>query len=318
MFKIKTTFFISTFFCGLILIGKGLVGYNYSQKEYNLHNKTSTQINNLYSEKEILLKDPPVSEVLSEKIIVKIKVKPLNPNIISNIENKNDVQSISNLTDKDLDHLSIRKKEFVKVVLPIIINENQNILSTRSFVIDLKKKLNTFKTLNNSDIKKLNNIAKKYNIKHSNKHKLDLINEILNNVDIIPNSIVLAQAAIESGWGKSRFARDHNALFGEYTYDQDKGVLPLKRDLGAKHFIKSFSSYDNSVASYFNNINSHNAYKDFRLLRQIMRSKNNFSDILLLVNKLDSYAEDNNYIDTLSLVIKENKFDKFDSKTIFY
>ena len=318
MHKLLNFICFPLFLFGLISISNGIVGYNFNDKQIVNNNKTSSQINNLYSQKEILLKDPPVSEVLSAKLIVKIRPKPINPQIISNIENKNYSYTISNLTDKDFNHLSPRKKEFVKTVLPIIINENQNIVTTRSFINDLKKKLKTLKTLNNNEIKKLNSIAIKYNIKHLNKHKLDLIDEILTNVDVIPNSIVLAQAAIESGWGKSRFAREHNALFGEYTYDENQGVVPLNRDQGAKHYIKSFSSYDNSVTSYFKNINSHDAYKNFRSLRKIMRSKNNFSDINLLISKLDSYAEDNNYINTLNLVIKKNNFNKFNSKIISY
>ena len=141
---------------------------------------------------------------------------------------------------------------------------------------------------------------------------------MLLNVDIIPNSIALAQAAIESGWGKSRFAQEFNALFGEYTYNQNEGVVPLERKNGDTHFIKSFSSLDNSVLSYFKNINSHYAYKDFRNVRYLMRSKNNFSDTDLLINNLNSYAEDTRYVDTLKLVIQNNKFGKFDSKVIFY
>ncbi len=312
------------FFCfpllisGLILLSSGFLDYNSHLVKVESNSKTSNQINNLYSEKEITLKDPPVSEILSDKLIVKIKTKPINPEIISNIKEKNDENFITFLSDNDFDHLSLPKREFVKTVLPIIINENQNIKLTREFLLNLKNKLNTFKTLNNNEVNKLNNIAKKYNIKFSNKHKLDLIDETLSNVDIIPNSIALAQAAIESGWGKSRFAKEFNALFGEYTYDQNKGVVPLKRDDGDTHLIKSFSSYDNSVSSYFKNINSHDAYKDFREVRKVMRLKNNFTNVEILVGKLISYAEDNNYINNLNLVIEKNNFKKFDTKIISY
>ena len=264
------------------------------------------------------MKGPPVSEVLSDKIFVKIRNKPINPILISNIKIKNNTFENTYLSDTDFDYLNSNKKEFVKTVLPIIINENQKIIVTREFLNDLKIKLQTFKTINNNEISKLNKIAKKFNIKYSNKHKLDLIEEILANVDIIPNSIALAQAAIESGWGKSRFAKEYNALFGEYTYDQNKGVVPLEREHGDKHLIKSFTSYNNSVSSYFKNINSHNAYKEFRDVRNIMRSKNNFSNISLLLNKLNSYAEDNNYVSNLHLVIEKNNFNKFDSKIISY
>ncbi len=304
---------------GFIFLSHGLLGYyNFYEPQIKENYHTSRHINILYSEKEITLKDPPVSEVLSDKILVKVRIKPINPVIISKIENQSFLNNFSNLSDKDFDYLSKSKKEFVKKVLPIIINENQNILITRNFVDSLKVKLNKFKTLNNNEISKLNNIASKYNIEYANKHKLDLIEEILLKVDVIPNSIALAQAAIESGWGQSRFALEYNALFGEYTYDPNKGVIPLKRDLGDKHFIKAFSSYDNSVSSYFNNINSHDAYVNFRTVRNVMRSKNNFSNIYLLVNNLNTYAEDNNYVNTLKAVIEKNNFDIFDSKVISY
>ena len=313
------------FFCfplllvGLIFLSSGLVGYGTSYNKYIENNThTANQINSLYSEKEIILKDPPVSEVLSEKLFVKIRVKPINPKITSKIKNLNELNNQSSLLNKDFDYLDSNKKDFVKTVLPIIINENQNILMTRSFVKNLKNKLETFRTLENKEIRTLNDIAKNYNIKYLKKHKLDLVNEILFNVDVIPNSIVLAQAAIESGWGSSRFAREHNALFGEYTYDTEKGVIPLNRDSGKTHLIKSFNSLDSSVNSYFNNINSHYAYREFRNIRKIMRDKNNFSDVNLLVEKLETYAADSNYVNTIRSVIEKNNFKLFDNKTISY
>ena len=313
------------FFCfplllvGLIFLSSGLVGYGTSYNKYIENNThTANQINSLYSEKEIILKDPPVSEVLSEKLFVKIRVKPINPKITSKIKNLNELNNKSSLLNKDFDYLDSNKKDFVKTVLPIIINENQNILMTRSFVKNLKNKLETFRTLENKEIRTLNDIAKNYNIQYLKKHKLDLVNEILFNVDVIPNSIVLAQAAIESGWGSSRFAREHNALFGEYTYDTEKGVIPLNRDSGKTHLIKSFNSLDSSVKSYFNNINSHYAYREFRDIRKIMRDKNNFSDVNLLVEKLETYAADSNYVNTIRSVIEKNNFKLFDNKTISY
>ena len=68
------------------------------------------------------------------------------------------------------------------------------------------------------------------------RHKIDIINDLLIYIDIIPNSIVLAQAANESGWGSSRFATEFNALFGEYTYDINNGIIPARREEGKKTF----------------------------------------------------------------------------------
>ena len=125
-------------------------------------------------------------------------------------------------------------------------------------------------------------------------------------------SIALAQAANESGWGTSRFATEYNALFGEYTYDFSNGVVPLLREEGETHLVKSFDSFNKSVQSYFNNLNSHRAYKDFRDVRKIMRNNNNFDDVKLLVNELDTYAADEKYIYTINSIIEDNKLDQLD------
>ena len=77
---------------------------------------------------------------------------------------------------------------------------------------------------------------------------------------------MLAQAANESGWGTSRFATEFNAFFGEYTFDINNGVVPIDRNNGDKHLIKYFSTVDESITSYFNNINTHIAYYYFSFL----------------------------------------------------
>ena len=277
----------------------------------------SYTVNKLYSEKDIL-KNDKFNIFYKEKILVNIKQKPLNPNILSNIKVRYDENNLTSLTELDVSYLKDNKKKFVRTVLPLIINENQKILSVRNNLLLLKNKLSNNYSLNKSELQILKKLSKNHKIKFNNSHKLDVINNLLKKVDIIPNSIVLAQAAIESGWGSSRFAQDFNALFGEYTYDSNKGVIPLERENGENHLIKAFNSYNSSVESYFNNINSHYAYEQFRELRKVMRERNNFSNVTLLVDKLDTYAEDENYIQTIRSVIKNNNFEIFDKKIISY
>ena len=116
--------------------------------------------------------------------------------------------------------------------------------------------------------------------------------------------------------GIFEICKEYNALFGQYTYDDKEGVIPLKRDKGEKHLIKYFSSIDKSVESYFNNINTHYAYSEFRKFRKLLRDQNNLFDPLyanLLVNKLNVYADDNNYVDIINSIIKVNKLTQFDN-----
>ncbi len=283
------------------------------------HCKTydSYTINKLYSEKDIL-KNDILNKLKKKKFLVSIKSKPLNPKSYSGIENNARVNLVTNLSETDFQHLNEQKHQFVKTVLPLIINENQKILSNRNDLVVLRSKLTENNSLNNYEINKLRKLSKKYKIKFNNEHKMEIIEKLLLRVEMIPNSIVLAQAAIESGWGSSRFAQKYNALFGEYTYDNSKGVVPLEREKGDTHLIKAFNSYNNSVTSYFNNINSHYAYEDFREIRNIMRERNNFSNVNLLVERLSTYAEDENYIKTIKQVIKTNNFSIFDQKIISY
>jgi len=272
----------------------------------------SYTVNRLYSQKKILDENINIKRI--DKFFVSIKRKPLNPKIIQFIDKDSSLKVLNkNINEVNLDFLSQSKREFVKTLLPLISYENQNIILERSKLENIRNFLVDNHTLSKSDLKFLNNISKKYRIKTADKHKYDLVNDLLDRVDVIPNSIVLAQAANESGWGTSRFAREYNALFGEYTYNYSNGVVPLLRDEGEKHLVKAFDSVDKSVQSYFNNLNSHYAYKDFREVRKIMREKNNFSNIKLLVKELNSYATDINYIKTINLIIDANKLDQFDS-----
>ena len=272
----------------------------------------SYTVNRLYSQKKILNEKFKTKKI--KNYFASIKEKPLNPSVIKLINKKSELKILNqNINEINLDFLSESKKDFVKTLLPLISYENQNILLERSKLENIKIFLDDNNTLHKTDLEFLNKISKKYKIKTSDKHKYDLVNVLLDRVDVIPNSIVLAQAANESGWGTSRFAKEFNALFGEYTYDYSDGVVPLLRKEGEKHLVKSFESVNKSVQSYFNNLNSHYAYKDFREVRKIMREKNNFSNLNLLIEELDSYAADINYIKIINSIIDVNKFHQFDA-----
>jgi len=211
------------------------------------------------------------------------------------------------------DNINERKKDFINILLPIIIDQNQKIIFLRQRLLDSKKYLNQNNTLSQADLFFINDLATKYSVAKKNRHKIDIINDLLISIDIIPNSIVLAQAANESGWGSSRFATEYNALFGEYTYDVKAGIIPFEREEGKKHLVRYFKTIDKSVESYFININSHFAYDKFRKLRKIFRDRDSSFSVNLLVNKLDAYAEDDDYVDTIISIIKDNKLTQYDN-----
>ena len=275
-----------------------------NEKLFLLNNYDSTQINQMYSEKLIdkdFVLGSGTEKNMYERSIEQTLVQPIQ---FFNIQ-------LSNYDWKQ--QFSQKKIAFIKTLLPIITIENKKILIERKKIIEIKKSLQIEKTLLEGDIIYLNQIVKKYRIKSINKHKVDLLDELLILVDIIPNSIVLAQAVNESGWGTSRFAKEYNALFGQYTYDEDEGVIPRERKEGDKHLIKNFPSFDKSVESYFKNLNTHYAYKKFRKIRSQINKKDLLTNIKLLTETLDVYAEDEFYVDTINSIIDSNKFNQFDS-----
>ena len=277
--------------------------FEIDKKLYLANNYNSEQINKMYSEK-IIDKDFVTGLNVEKNIFIKsIEQALIYPIQSSKIDLFND----------DWRQMFSRKKiVFIETLLPIVALENNRILNERRKIIDIKKYLQAEKTLIDDDIVYLNQVAKKYKIKSINKHKIDLLDELLILVDIIPNSIVLAQAVNESGWGTSRFAKEHNALFGQYTYEENEGTVPREREKGKKHLIKNFSSFDKSVESYFRNLNTHYAYKKFRKIRSQINKKDLLINIKLLTQTLDVYAEDEFYVDTINSIIDSNKFNQFD------
>ena len=278
----------------------------------NIHknfNFKSSTINNLYSEKVIQSLDEENIVILQPKIKAKFLEKSETINTANITQLNNSLHLISSGWQNSF---SNKKIKFIETVLPLIAFENHKILLERKKLLKIKDYLSFEKTLKKNNLKYLKNILKKYKISSKNKHKIDLINELLFNVNVIPNSIVLAQAANESGWGTSRFAREYNALFGQYTYDENKGIVPFEREEGKKHLIKNFTSINKSVESYFQNINSHYAYKNFRKLRSQIKDLNNDFNIKILTNALDVYAEDESYVETINKIIDSNNLNQFD------
>lgn len=184
--------------------------------------------------------------------------------------------------------LKKQKIEFQKILLPIIIKENNKILATREYIKYLFNKRN----LTSQEKANLKQIAKEYKIKNIKNQK-----EFLIKIDYIPIKLVLAQAVIESGWGRSYFAKKANNIFGQWDYS-GKGLVPKNRDKNKTHTIRIFSSIDESVKVYMRNLNRNPAYYKFRKLRYLARKNNKYyssfkaAETLILYSQLrDKYVK---------------------------
>ena len=210
---------------------------------------------------------------------------------------------------KDLNSLGNTKKKrelFIKIILPLILNENEKITKDRKKLFKiLGKNFNTA-----GERVWLRRRFKEYKIDDGDLSKLKM------RMDIIPVSIAIAQAANESGWGTSRFALEGNALFGQWTWSK-KGISPKNKDPNKSHKVLQFQVLKASVRAYKNNLNTHNAYREFREVRAKMRQEDKQIIGLELTKYLKSYAAiGEKYVVILDDIIEKNSLTDFDKANL--
>jgi len=210
---------------------------------------------------------------------------------------------------RDLKYLGDTKKKrelFIKIVLPLILSENEKIQDDREKLFKILSK--NFNTV--GERVWLKRRFKEYKIEDRDLAKLKM------RMDIIPVSIALAQAANESGWGTSRFALEGNALFGQWTWSK-KGISPKNKDPDQSHKILQFQILKASVRAYKNNLNTHNAYQEFREVRAKLRQSGTKITGLALIPYLKSYAADGEkYVAILDDIIVNNSLTDFDKANL--
>ena len=206
---------------------------------------------------------------------------------------------------KDLKTLGDTKKKrelFIKIVLPLILNENDKITEDRKKLFKILGK--NFNTV--GERVWLKRRFREYKIEDQDSGKLKM------RMDIIPVSIALAQAANESGWGTSRFALEGNALFGQWTWSK-KGISPKNKDPDQSHKVLQFQILKASVRAYKNNLNTHNAYKEFRETRAKLRQENKRIIGLDLTKYIKNYAAiGEKYVVIIEGIIENNSLTDFD------
>ena len=206
---------------------------------------------------------------------------------------------------RDLDALQstkLKKETFIKIVLPLVVAENERILADREKLIVLSTKKFT------TDLEKqwIRQKLLEYKVKKGD------LKELIVRMDIIPTSIALAQAAKESGWGTSRFALEGNAIFGQWTWS-GQGIAPLDRESNKNHKILKFPILRASVKAYQNNLNTHKSYSKFRQKRLSLRDKNKKIKGLELTETLNNYAQTGSeYTKILNQIIKQNRLMDFE------
>ena len=196
-----------------------------------------------------------------------------------------------------IEDTSVRKEVFFNYLLPAIYEKNAEIIALRESILN-----------NELSILQLDELATKYRLK-----KPATIEDILTVIDILPPSLVLAQAANESNWGRSRFAEDFNNYFGIWCFVKGCGTVPKQRNANANHEVANFNSLKDCIDYYVLTINRNYAYQNLRLIRKAYRDELKPLSGIALAEGLSNYAfPGDEYISSIQSVIRYNQLERYD------
>nr|WP_275660497.1 glucosaminidase domain-containing protein [Shewanella sp. Isolate13] len=203
--------------------------------------------------------------------------------------------------------VSEKKRAFFDFLRPSIKHQNAIIQGERDFLIETKKQIINGKALTEADEFRLQQISEKYQYTLRSL-TLSNLDTLLVRVDIIPEQMVLIQAANETGWGSSRFAKEGLNFFGQWCFRKGCGLVPQSRTEGLSHEVALFKTVEDSVASYMRNLNSNAAYTLLRSIRADLRAQNKTPQAQDLVYGLINYSERQEaYIDELLEMLRQNQ-----------
>lgn len=209
----------------------------------------------------------------------------------------------------DMESAKRRKRAYLQAILPLILQENDIVAEQRA---RLERAIDAGTDMTAAQKAWVADLARAYDVEPSADGSFDL-DKLERRVDIVPPSLALAQSAEETGWGRSRFAMQGNAVFGQWSWRKGSGLVPKEREDGERHEVRIFTNLQNSVAAYLRNLNTHWAYKDFRRRRAELRRNGKPLTGMALIPTLDRYSERGaDYVDTLRGLISFNKLGQLD------
>ena len=206
-----------------------------------------------------------------------------------------------------------RKQAFFEFLAPMVEDVNRRLLEERSKVIELQDYFQKKGKLSEGRLEDLNELLVAYKFEPVEKPSSETFGNLLSRVDIIPPSLALAQAAVESGWGTSRFAREGNNLFGMWCYEPGCGIVPARRSAGATHEVTKYDSPRDSFEDYIRNLNTNQAYVALRAIRRELRAAGATVNGTDLARGLVKYSTQRwEYVGKIQTMIGSNDLERFD------
>ncbi len=208
--------------------------------------------------------------------------------------------------------LTTAQQKFIKLAVPRIQAVNVQVMKQRKQLLRLHKEFLDDENLSTQNTVWLTKLAKSYDLDNPNFNKAQTWNELLKRVDVLPTSLVLAQAANESGWGTSRFAKQGNNYFGQWCYKPGCGIVPRQRKKGQTFEVRRFATPDQSIQSYMHILNSHKAYRDLRNVRAVMRTQGRPLSGIAMAGGLQHYSQRRHaYVKTIQKMIEHYHLNQY-------
>ena len=212
---------------------------------------------------------------------------------------------------KEVKDVKKKKSIFIRLMLPLIIEEQKHLRQQRVIAQLL---LQNNQHITQPDVSSwFSRVKEEYRI-NSKLTFQQQKTELLSRLDDLPLTLILAQAAIESAWGTSRFAIEGNSLFGQWSFSGKNGLTPKNRAKGKSHQVKAFPTLQASIRSYLKNINRNNAYKELRISRAEMRKNKQRLDAFILSKGLHRYSQKGTeYVKIIHKMLRTNDFKNLES-----
>ena len=212
----------------------------------------------------------------------------------------------------DFDRVDEKKRAFFSYLKPEIEQQNEHLLGVRHQLQMMLRTAENGEALSDKENEQLNWLAKEYRVNtRSNDEQTTeemVIRRLLRRVDIIPVELVLVQAANESAWGTSRFARKGYNFFGLWCFQKGCGFVPSRRNADAEDEVAKFDNLTRAVYTYLRNLNRHNAYREMRTIRAQLRANQLPITGKALAEGLVSYSErGQDYVEELQAMIRFNQ-----------
>lgn len=206
-----------------------------------------------------------------------------------------------------------KKAAFFDFLAPHVRAANDAILADRARLDKIRAKLEPGEEPGWRDRRWVHRQLEAYDFDPVEKITGETLRQLAQRMDIVPVSMVLAQAAVESAWGTSRFAREGNNLFGMRTYEPGTGIVPKRRPAGATWEVAAYDSVTVGIAAYVHNLNTHDPYLGLRRTRAGLRSRDQTITGPALVDGLRSYSEQGyEYVAKIRSMMRSNDLTRYD------